>query len=268
MFPNPQDALPVPALPNLEHYKKLAKISPKPPTPLTNLRCMTGLRIWIESLVKLTNLTITPRLPVRIDRWIDEIEAFTRSQKMPGGKLALTRSQFILARSHGFESWPKFAKHLHALARANTPVSNFERAAEAIVAGRSQHPRISPAQNSGVDSRAVDPRASRNFRRTTLPRTALKDTARKSAERRRNREAGFCRGRSRGRCHRRRLRRRRDHSDARRDQHPSGTSRRAGSFARSSARAWRIAQSKRRSWRQHDCRLSRQRTSARRNVSR
>ena len=35
----------------------------------------------------------------------------------------------------GFESWPKFAKHLEAEARANSPVADFERAADAIVSG-------------------------------------------------------------------------------------------------------------------------------------
>ncbi len=135
MFPNPQDALPVPARPNLEHYKKLAKDLAKAANAVDESALHDWIKNWIESLVKLTNLTITPQLPVRMDRWIDEIEGFTRSQKMPGRKLALTKSQFVLARSHGFESWPKFARHLDALARTNTPVSNFERAAEAIVAG-------------------------------------------------------------------------------------------------------------------------------------
>ncbi len=135
MFPNPQDALPIPARPNLDHYKKLAKdlakIANAPPEPALH----DWITKWIDSLVKTTNLTITEQLPVRVGRWIDEIERFTRNQKSSSGKLALTKSQFVLARSHGFESWPKFAKHLEALARANTSVSTFESAVEAIVAG-------------------------------------------------------------------------------------------------------------------------------------
>ena len=53
--------------------------------------------------------------------------------KRTGSKLA--GAQFTLAREHGFESWPKFAKHVEALARKTSPTSQFEQAAEAIIAG-------------------------------------------------------------------------------------------------------------------------------------
>lgn len=46
----------------------------------------------------------------------------------------LTKAQFALARTYGFESWPKFAGHLRDLAR-NSPVSRFEAAADAIANG-------------------------------------------------------------------------------------------------------------------------------------
>ena len=36
---------------------------------------------------------------------------------------------------HGFESWPKFAKHIEALTRAGSPISKFESAVEAIITG-------------------------------------------------------------------------------------------------------------------------------------
>lgn len=135
MFPNPQDALPVPARPNLERYKKLAKDLAKAASSADESALHGWTTNWIESLIKLADLTITPHLPVRVDRWIADVEEFAISQKTIGGKLPLTKSQFVLARSHGFESWTKFAKHLEALARAHTPISNFERAAEAIITG-------------------------------------------------------------------------------------------------------------------------------------
>jgi ankyrin repeat protein len=53
--------------------------------------------------------------------------------KKTGSKLA--DAQFTLAREHGFDSWPKFAKHIEALARKTSPISKFEQAAEAIIAG-------------------------------------------------------------------------------------------------------------------------------------
>jgi ankyrin repeat protein len=51
------------------------------------------------------------------------------------GGFTLADAQFVVAREHAFESWPKFAKHIEALARETSPVSQFERAADAIVAG-------------------------------------------------------------------------------------------------------------------------------------
>jgi hypothetical protein len=53
--------------------------------------------------------------------------------KKTGTKLA--DAQFTLAREHGFDSWPKFAKHVEALGRKTSPTSKFEQAADAIIAG-------------------------------------------------------------------------------------------------------------------------------------
>jgi hypothetical protein len=49
--------------------------------------------------------------------------------------LALADAQLVIAREHGFESWPKFVKHIEALTREKSPVSQFELAADAIVTG-------------------------------------------------------------------------------------------------------------------------------------
>ena len=50
-------------------------------------------------------------------------------------RCTLADAQFFVARCHGFASWPKFARHVEALARANSPVSKFEAAVDAIVSG-------------------------------------------------------------------------------------------------------------------------------------
>jgi hypothetical protein len=134
MFPNPQDALPVPVCPSIEQYKKLTKDLVKAATSPDPPALNKWAQSWIESLVRLSNLTITSHLPVSIDRWIDGLETFVRHQKS-GKRLSATRAQFVIARAHGFESWPKFAKHLQALAQANSPESEFENAAAAIVTG-------------------------------------------------------------------------------------------------------------------------------------
>jgi Ankyrin repeats (3 copies) len=114
MYPNPQDVLPLPARPNLEQYKKLAKDLAK--------ACRSGAPEAIRALAA---------------RWPEqtvELDAFAR-RTLTSRDCALTAAQFVIARAHGFESWPKFAAHLNDLGRAASPVSTFEAAAEAVVAG-------------------------------------------------------------------------------------------------------------------------------------
>ena len=133
MFPNPQDALPLPPRPNLDQYKKRAKdlLTASQSTDPAALR--TWAASWIDSLVRLSSLTLTPQLPVRIDHWIDQLEGFAREKLSE--KSTLTAAQFVIARAQGFESWPKLAKHIEAVARANSSVGSFEQAADAIVTG-------------------------------------------------------------------------------------------------------------------------------------
>ena len=136
MYPNPQGALPLPSRPSLEQYRKRAK-------ELLWL-CHAGdqqalhnwIRQWIESLVRLAGLEITSQMPVRVDHWVDQFEEFARTRccSSTGGG-SLTDAQFVIARAHGFESWPKLAKHLQAFEGGGSLVSDFLKAADAIVAG-------------------------------------------------------------------------------------------------------------------------------------
>ena len=152
MFPNPQDALPLPLHPNLNQYKKRAKDLLKASKSTDPAAIRTWAAEWIASLVRLSNLTITPQLPVRIDHWTDELENFARkempqttwgrshssvppSEAKRSDAATLTTAQFVIARAQGFESWPKLAHHIEAATRADSAVSNFERAADAIVTG-------------------------------------------------------------------------------------------------------------------------------------
>ncbi|HLW86217.1 MAG TPA: ankyrin repeat domain-containing protein [Candidatus Sulfotelmatobacter sp.] len=139
MFPNPQAALPLPPRPNLEQYKKLAK-------ELVGA-CKSGdanaihdwAQHWIKALVKLAGLTITPQLPVRVDLWVEQVAEFARrklsSPDPQAAKCVLADAQFVIARSHGFESWPKFARQVQDLGRTNSAITQFELAADAIVSG-------------------------------------------------------------------------------------------------------------------------------------
>jgi ankyrin repeat protein len=112
MFPNPHEALPLPLRPSLERYRKLAK-----------------------ELVKAWKSGDDKALGKTVEKWLPnahQVEDFARRQFTESG--SLTRAQFVIARTYGFLSWPKFSKHLDELARSS-PVSRFEKAADAIVSG-------------------------------------------------------------------------------------------------------------------------------------
>jgi ankyrin repeat protein len=133
MFPNPQDALPLPPRPSLEQYRKRAKDLLKASQSTDPAAIRSWVEQWIDSLVRLSNLTITPQLPLGIEIWTDQLEKFTRQQLSETA--TLSTAQFVMARAQGFESWPRLAKHLEAITGANSPVNRFELAADAVVTG-------------------------------------------------------------------------------------------------------------------------------------
>jgi hypothetical protein len=137
MFPNPQAALPLPTRPNLEQYKKLAKDLVKASKSQDADAIRAWATKWIETLVRLAGLSITPQMPVRIESWVNQVTDFARRKMATskGSEPVLADAQFVIARSHGFENWPKFAKHLEAITRKSSPVSGFEAAVDAIVTG-------------------------------------------------------------------------------------------------------------------------------------
>src|ERR1043166_7621926 len=98
------DAIPLPARPNLEQYKKRAKD--------LQHRYNSG----------------DPEAVGQVTR---------HSRGNAPSRSTLATAQFSLARAHGFGSWPKFGRHLQALAREQSLVSQFEAGADAIVSGDS-----------------------------------------------------------------------------------------------------------------------------------
>ena len=139
MFHGTQDALPLPLRPNLERYKNLAKELVKACKSGDEKAIGDWTRQWIRTLARLTGSKSTPQVLVKIDGRTNEVVDFVRRKlwgsKSAARKCALADAQFVIARSHGFESWPKFAKHLEALARKSSTVARFEAAADAIVSG-------------------------------------------------------------------------------------------------------------------------------------
>src|SRR5882672_11739202 len=139
MFPNPQDALPLPVRPSLPRYKKLAKELVKACKSADEAAVHLWVGQWVRTLAKLVAKGSPQQAIEHIPRAIAEVESFVRQKMLEGGpngrKCALTDAQFILVRAHGFESWPKFAKHIESLAQRSSPASKFEQAADTIVSG-------------------------------------------------------------------------------------------------------------------------------------
>lgn len=90
----------LPARPNLEQYKKQAK-----------------------DLLKAAKAGI-PEAGTRI-----------RHYQPRRAKLTLAVAQFVIAREHGFETWPKFAKQITTLASGDSVAALWKSAEDAVVAG-------------------------------------------------------------------------------------------------------------------------------------
>src|SRR5580692_4318307 len=125
----PHSALPLPARPSLERYRKLAKDLLKVSNDSAALRAWV--KDWVASVVRLSEIEITPQLPVSLSEWTDNITSLAQ-ETLRGDRSSLTHAQFVLARAHGFPNWPEFAAHLRALEQAATPQARFEAAVDAI----------------------------------------------------------------------------------------------------------------------------------------
>ena len=102
------DAKQLPARPSLEQFRKQAKDLVKHHTTP-------------EAVQRISK--VHPRLKNRSEPAIS------------ADKFTLSDAQFVIAREHAFESWPKFVKHIEEVVRLGSPVSKFELAADAIISG-------------------------------------------------------------------------------------------------------------------------------------
>lgn len=144
------DAIPLAPRPSLEQYKTLAKelVRASRTGDIANVRVWAT--DWIERLAHHQALTPTPEYLLagsttqldhgRIDRTADEIVRDARHSRLLSSdagpaKPTLSEAQLVVARLHGFNSWPKLARHIEGRDSASSPVSQFESAADAIVTG-------------------------------------------------------------------------------------------------------------------------------------
>lgn len=102
------DAKQLPAHPSLEQYKKQAK-----------------------DLLRAAHLAETIR---RFKRYHPRFSKISETE-IAAAKPSLADAQWVIAREHAFESWPRFVEHIQELTRAESGASHFELAADAIVHG-------------------------------------------------------------------------------------------------------------------------------------
>jgi ankyrin repeat protein len=115
------DAKPLPARPSLEQYRKQAK-------ELVKVFRSAQSRTSLDSEV--AHSEVMQRVKKHHPRFADLPE-----DEVASTRFALADAQFVVAREHGFESWPKFATHVGSLAHArfaaavSNPVAVFIEAA-------------------------------------------------------------------------------------------------------------------------------------------
>jgi len=149
VFPNPQDAIPLPPSPSLVQYRKLAKDLVKacaqdPPA------IGAWADQWMGSLAKALGEPQGSRGRELMNRAADNVDQFATRHLKGGANCQVSGAQFVIARSHGFMGWPKLVEHLDQLAHAETAVAGYEAAADAIVAGDEDTLRRLLAEHPGL----------------------------------------------------------------------------------------------------------------------
>jgi ankyrin repeat protein len=115
------DAKPLPARPSLEQYRKQAK-------ELVKVFRSAPSRKSLDSEVAPSE--VVQRVKKHHPRFRDLPE-----DQIAGTRFALADAQYVIAREHGFRSWPKFARHVESLEQASfaaavgNPVAAFIEAA-------------------------------------------------------------------------------------------------------------------------------------------
>ncbi|HEX6494529.1 MAG TPA: ankyrin repeat domain-containing protein [Acidobacteriaceae bacterium] len=165
-------AIPLPARPRLDYYKKLAKelLRASSVTPSGE-----SVRAWAARWLEASGWFSSRLAPAHSGfdgerspiaeraRWVEQRWVDLRKKKA-GARAALADAQFFLAREHGFPTWPQFAEQLRAQENAQSPVTHFEAAADAIVRGDEQ----ALAALLRSDASLVKARSLRDHRSTLL----------------------------------------------------------------------------------------------------
>lgn len=136
MFPNAQDTLPLPRRPNVERYTNLAKDLVKASKSDKEDAIVDWAEKWVTLLARQCGPQFMRPLPVIVSRWTDQVGGFVqRKISERDGRCRLADARLIIARSHGFDTWARFSKHLNGLKEKGSAIARFETAADAIVNG-------------------------------------------------------------------------------------------------------------------------------------
>jgi ankyrin repeat protein len=173
--PRGTDAIPLPPRPQLEQYRKRAKGLVKACQSSDPDAIRAWARAWIGALadaaaIPTADETRARRLGRReVDNEVDRVIKDAVACDLPATQTAtepctLADAQLFIARLHDFESWPKFAAHVEALTRVNSPNAVFEAAADAVVTGNER--TLQSLLES--DSSLVRARSARDHRATLL----------------------------------------------------------------------------------------------------
>src|SRR5687768_4114148 len=127
------DTLALPPRPDLEQYKRRAKDLVRACRSRDPGAVRAWATDWLDTLVRLHGAVMTPFVRHSYDRAIEQIEAEVRNNVATGGDGAsctLVDAQRLIARAHGFASWPKFAKHVQGITTHAPAIREFETAAD------------------------------------------------------------------------------------------------------------------------------------------
>ena len=135
MYPNPQDALPLPARPSLEWYRKLAKDLTRACRSDDAAALGAAIEAWVR---RCAGEDDGSRADLSVPHYARQITTFAEQQLRgsdPERRCTLASAQFVIARALGFASWPKLAAHVQDLTAKGTATTLFETAVDAIVGG-------------------------------------------------------------------------------------------------------------------------------------
>lgn len=126
------DVLPLPPRPDLSQYATRARELVVAAGSADSGAVHTWATEWLETLAGLLGVSITPFVRHSFDRAVAAIEDSVRKSPRP---FAQADAQFLIARAHGFESWPAFAAAVELPEEADPVWREFEAAADAVVNG-------------------------------------------------------------------------------------------------------------------------------------